>query len=606
MKSPRIYEDLSLIRRRSKFVFTLIKIIFLLLLVYFWKVQVIDHQKYWKKSEANRIRRLPISPQRGLVLDREGNILAKNIASFKVSIIREKCEDLQESCQRISQLLDMDVKKIEKRIEKFKSFQLFRPIVIKDNLSDKEVAVIESRKSDFPEILLQTESKRMYPLETLAAHVLGYLQEISPSELKSEKQKGYEIGDLIGKKGIEKEYEDLLSGEKGMALEVVDSEGRVIRQFNQKQSKNGENIRLTLDLDMQKQMEIILEGREGAGVVLNAKTGEVLAMASYPNFDPNKFITRFTPEQWMELIQDPDFPLENRAIRGLYSPGSLFKPLVAMGALDSNIISDRSSFVCQGTTYIYRHPFSCWYEPGHGRVNLYTGIKNSCNIYFYNVGKNLGIRRIADTARVFGFGSPTEIDLPGEKRGLVPDPEWKQTARGEPWYPGETIPVSIGQGPLLVTPLQVAVYISVIANRGKKVIPHLFLSGSFSEESGPREEKSVLTDIPRDFRHSDFEKVITGMWMAVNEQGTARAAQVKEFDVCGKTGSTQVVSSETERKMEERGKKIETHSWFTGFAPRNDPEVIVAIIIEYGGMGGSTAAPQAKKLFALYKDKYAR
>lgn len=606
MKSPEIYEDLSVIQRRSKIVFTVIKIIFVFLLIFFWKVQVIDHQKYWKKSEANRIRRLSVSPQRGLILDRNGNILAKNIASFKVSLVRENCEDLQQSYRRISDLLNIDVDEIEKRVQKFRFFQLFRPIVIKDNLSPKEVAVIESRKADFPELILQAEPKRFYPHDILAAHVLGYQQEISPGELKSEKYKYYEIGDLIGKKGIENQYEDLLAGKKGVALEIVDSEGRAIKRIDQEDSINGKNIKLTLDYEIQREVENILQGREGAAVVLSAKTGEVLAMASYPNFDPNRFINRFTPEQWMELAQDPNFPLENRAIRGLYSPGSLFKPLVALGALDSDIITSQSSFFCSGTTTIYGHPFSCWYEPGHGRVNLYTGIKNSCNIYFYNVGKSLGVQNIAENARIFGFGSETQIDLPGEKKGLVPDPEWKRETRGEPWYPGETILISIGQGPLLVTPLQVAVYTSAIANRGRKVIPHLLLSSTDSDARYIESRESFLVNLEKNYSRSDFEKVITGMWMAVNEQGTARAAEVKGFDVCGKTGSTQVVSTETRQKMEVRGKKIETHSWFTGFAPKDNPEVIVTLIIEYGGMGGSTAAPLAKKIFTMYKNKYAR
>ena len=606
MKFDKIYEDLSLIRRRSKKVFIAVTVIFSLLLLYFWKVQVIDHQKYWKRSEANRIRRISLSPQRGLILDREGNILAKNIASFKVSLVREKCEDLQASYERISGLLHMDVKDIEERIRKFQLFQQFRPIVIKDNLTQKEVALIESRKAEFPELILQTEPKRFYPYHTLAAHVLGYLQEISPRELKSEAYQYYEIGDLIGKKGIENEYEARLSGQKGVALEIVDSEGRVIAGYNQDESINGENIQLTLDLDMQKEVESILEEREGAVVVMKVQSGEVLAMASYPNFDPNRFINRFTPEQWMELVQDPDFPLENRAIRGLYSPGSLFKPLVAIGALDSNLISDQSSYFCSGSTLIYGHLFSCWNEFGHGRVNLYSGIKNSCNIYFYNVGKNLGIQRIADYARIFGFGSPTEIDLPGEKIGLVPDPEWKKRARGEPWYLGETIPVSIGQGPLLATPLQVAVYTSIIANRGKRVIPHLFLPGSDSDDNSGGKKKAYIKELSKEIDKPDFERVIRGMWMAVNEQGTAQAAMVGDFDVCGKTGTTQVVSTDTQKKLEERGRRIETHSWFTGFAPRKDPEVIVTIIIEYGGMGGSTAAPLAKNLFTLYKDKYVR
>jgi penicillin-binding protein 2 len=331
-------------------------------------------------------------------------------------------------------------------------------------------------------------------------------------------------------------------------------------------------------------------------VVLNPRTGEVLALASFPTFDPNKFISRFSPEEWLELLQDPEFPLENRAIRGLYAPGSIFKPAIALGALESRVVSEWKTYYCTGSTRIYGHPFACWFKGGHGSLNLTNAIKHSCNIYFYQVGKLMGIEEIAKYARMLGLGTLTGIDLPGEKAGLVPDPDWKRRVRNEPWYPGETISVSIGQGPLQVTPLQMAVYTTFIANRGEGTIPFLY-------------QKKMTEDfeVPHaDIQESVFERVISGMWKSVNEGGTGRAAWIQGFDVCGKTGSTQVVSTATAEKLGADEKIVKTHSWFSGFAPRDNPEIVVTVLVEYGGMGGATAAPLAGEIFRTFRENHDR
>jgi penicillin-binding protein 2 len=334
----------------------------------------------------------------------------------------------------------------------------------------------------------------------------------------------------------------------------------------------------------------LLKGREGAIVVLNPTNGEVLAMASYPDYDPNKFINRFTPEEWLELVNSTEYPLENRATRGLYSPGSTFKPAMLLAALDSKTITDRTTFYCPGYIKIYGNNFLCWNSEGHGSVDIYESIQNSCNVYFYNLGKMMKIETIADYARRFGFGQKTGIDLPDEKLGIVPDPEWKMTTSNTPWYSGETISVSIGQGPFLVTPLQIAVFTSLIANRGKvRIYPHLVRGNS--------EPMTNSLDISEEI----FEKVIEGMWRAVNKEGTARAARVDGLEICGKTGSTQTISRETAERLAEKNIVFKTHSWFTGFAPRNDPRIIVTVLVEFGGMGGSTAAPLAKEIFELYE-----
>ncbi len=594
-KEEKIYEDLTPIQDKSQKTLVLVAFVFILLLFFFWKIQIIDHNKYWKQSEANRIREILLSPQRGLIKDRNGKNLATNVASFHVSIVRENCDDFEKSCERISRLLDMELPVLKERINKYKYLPLFQPIVIKDNLELEEVSRVKARQAEFPELLIRAEPKRNYPYKTLAAHVIGYLQEISPEEIGHSNGKR-RPGDLVGKTGIEKEYENLLVGEEGRVLEIADSLGRLRGEISREDSVPGQNINLTLDFALQNRAEELLKGREGAVVVLDPRNGEILTLASFPTFDPNKFISRFSPEEWLNLLRDPEFPLENRAIRGLYAPGSIFKLTMALGALDSRVINEWKTYYCTGSIRIYNHPFSCWFKGGHGSMNLYNAIKHSCNIYFYQLGKSMGIEEIARYARMLGLGALTGIDLPGEKKGLVPDSDWKRRVRNEPWYPGETISVSIGQGPLQVTPLQISALTALIANRGRKVVPHLL----------KKKESDRVAAAQTEIQESVFNKVITGMWKSVNEGGTGRAAKVQGFDVCGKTGSTQVISTATAEKLSLDGKIVKTHSWYTGFAPKKNPEIVVTILVEYGGMGGTTAAPLAREIFRLYRENHDR
>jgi len=600
MKNNKVYEDLILVQGRSKKIFIFIQVLTVFLLLNFWKIQVLDHKKYWEQSEANRTRKIVLPSQRGLIKDRGETILADNKASFKVSIIRENCEDYDKSCRKISRLLKIEEDVLKERIKRYESFPVFKPIVIKENLSFEEVAVIEARKLEFPELFLQAEPKRFYPFGSLAAHALGYIQELSGEEVKNGLYQQRRLGDLIGKTGVEKVYETTLVGTDGEALEIVDSMGRSKGEIAKREPEKGQNITLTLDYALQEKAEELLEGREGAVVMMDPQTGEIIALASYPTFDPNKFINRFTSKEWLDLVNSPEFPLENRAIRGQYAPGSIFKLVIDLGALELGLVDEETTFTCKGKIEIYNEPFTCWVEKGHGEMNLIQAIRNSCNIYHYQVGKKMGIDEISRYAKMLGFGAKTGIDLPGEKTGLVPDPQWKREVRKERWQPGETISVSIGQGPLLVTPLQVALYTSIIANRGRKVTPHLLNSQSLTGKRVLSERDAV------EIEPSTFETIIQGMWEVVNNGGTGWAANVKGFDICGKTGSTQLISTEKDEKMKkkEKAEVTKTHSWFTGFAPRDNPKIVVTVIIEYGGMGGATAAPLARKLFDFYREKY--
>jgi len=593
-----IYEDLTLVLFRVQRTGLLVAVLLLGLLLFYWKIQVLDHRKYSSLAEANRTRESVIPAPRGLITDRAGVILADNAAGFKASVIRENFRDYDQSVNEIGRLLQVEAGDLRSRIAKYASLPAFRPVVVKDNLDLREVARIESRRLELPELVVETDPRRYYPFGNLAAHVIGYLQELTPEEMKSGQHGQKNLGDMIGRTGVEKEYESLLVGLDGKKAEIVDSQGRGRGEISRQEPAPGRDIRLALDFDLQKKATDLLEGREGAIIVLDPRSGEVLALASFPTYDPNKFITRFTPDEWMELINRPDHPLENRAIRGLYAPGSVFKLTMALGALDAGLIGEQTTFFCGGSLQLYGRPFACWNAGGHGVLNLTDGIRHSCNVYFYNVGRRMGIDRIAHYAKLLALGDPTGIDLPGEKEGLVPTPEWSVSTRKSNWYAGETISVSIGQGPLVVTPIQLAVHTALLANRGRKVRPRLF---SGSPENGPDVSAEPPGDVASQIKPQSFETVIKGMWKCVNEEGTGRGAAVAGFDVCGKTGSTQTIGRERAEKL---GLRIKTHSWFTGFAPRDQPRVVVTILVEFGGLGGATAAPLAKELFSLYREKH--
>jgi len=589
-----IYEDLSLILRRAKAVFLLLSIALLLILGYYWKIQVFSYKKYWKLAEANRLRELVLPAPRGIIKDRTQVILADNTAGFKASLVLENSRDPRAACRNSARLLGLDERDLKARIDKFRGAPAFMPIVVKDNLTSEEVALIEARKFELPELNIDVESKRTYPFGKLGAHILGYLQELSPEEIKTDPPGKRRWGDMGGKAGIERQYDGLLNGEDGRVIEVVDNLGKSRGEIGREAPKKGQDVQLTLDYDLQQRAEELLEGKEGSVVVMDPRDGSLLALASYPTFDPNGFISRFTPEEWSELAQDPAHPMENRAIRGLYPPGSIFKIPMALGGLDAGFIDENTTTYCSGSTLIYGNPFNCWFLPGHGLMNLANSIKNSCNIYFYNLGRRMGIETIARYASMLGLGIRTGIDIPGEKDGLVPDPDWKRKTFHTNWYAGETISVAIGQGPLLVTPVQVARLTACVANRGIPVTPHLLSSG------GPTDRMEPVA-----IRPGSFEKVIEGMWRSVNDEGVGKGAHVPGFDICGKTGSTQWISRERAEKLSQQGKSVKkTHSWFTGFAPRVNPRVVVTVLVEFGGMGGATAAPLAGELFKLYKEKY--
>ncbi|MCX6569940.1 MAG: penicillin-binding protein 2 [Candidatus Aminicenantes bacterium] len=603
MPPEKIYEDLSLVRRRANTVFWVIAGLIFLALSYYWKIQVVDHKKFSDLAEANRTRQRALAAPRGLIRDRNGEILADNRASFKVSLIRENVKDLEASLVAVGRLLEIDVETLRRRVEQYKDLQQFEPIVIKDGLSSVDVAPIESRRLEFPELVVDAEPQRFYPKGALAAHVLGYLQERTPEEIRAEPDRAVRAGEMVGKTGVERQYDDILRGEDGKIIEVVDSLGRVRAEKARQNPVQGGDVVLTLDRRLQAMAEEALEGREGVVVALDPQSGDILALASFPTFDPNRFITRFTPTEWLQLTNDPLSPLENRAIRGLYAPGSIFKLVMSLGGLGFGYVTPETSVYCRGSIEIYGAVRHCWFAPGHGSMNLADAIKNSCNIYFYTLGRRMGIDMIAMAAGRLGLGKKTGVDLAGEKEGLVPSSEWKTRTLKMPWYPGETISVAIGQGQLQVTPLQIAALTALVAKRGERKRPHLFLSAPAGAKSGPADDDgagAAAAEPP--FKPAAFENVIAGMWRSVNDGGTGKGAFVEGMDICGKTGSTQLVSRESAERLSRAGREIKTHSWFSGFAPRDNPRIVVTVLVEYGGGGGATAAPVARRIFELFRE----
>jgi penicillin-binding protein 2 len=591
MPLDKIYEDLSLVQRRARTVFWIVAGLMVLALGYYWKVQILEHKKYESMAEANRTRLRVLAAPRGLILARGGEILADNKAAFKVSLIRENVKDEAASTAAISRLLGIDEQTLRDRVALHKDFQLFEPIVIADGLEPEDIAPIESRRLELPELTVETEPQRTYPRRGLAAHVLGYLQELTTDEIRARPDRKTRPGEMVGKTGVEREYDDLLRGQDGQAVEEVDSLGRIQKSDARTHPVKGHDLTLTIDVAIQEEAERALADREGVVVVLDAESGGILALASSPTYDPNRFITRFTPQEWKDLIDDPNSPLENRAIRGLYAPGSIFKLVMALGGLGLGFITPETTVYCSGSTQIYGAVRHCWFAPGHGAMDLANAIKNSCNIYFYSLGRRMDIDQIAEAAGRLGLGRKTGVDLVGEKDGLVPSKAWKQAALKQPWYPGETISVAIGQGQLQVTPLQIAAMTARIAKRGKSVRPHLV-------EPDPTPLASAGS-----FEASAFESVIAGMWRSVNDGGTGAGARVADFDVCGKTGSTQTMSRENAERLARAGREIKTHSWFSGFAPRVGPKIVVTVLVEFGGGGGATAAPVAGRIFDLFRQR---
>ena len=567
--------------------------IFLFLISGFWELQVQNPEVYNERAERNRIKSLPILAPRGKILDRDGRVIVDNHSSFSLILSRENLKP--EHLRTIADGLHLDYDDLVARLRRYdRTRPKYEPIIIKEELTPGEIAFVESHKDPetFPEMELIHAQRRLYPRDGLGAHVLGYVGEVSEAELDSPEFAKYGQGDVIGKYGIERQYNEILMGVDGQRQQIVDSRGKLLGAVGTKEAVPGKNLQLTLDLDLQAVAELAMEPRRGAVVALDPRNGEVLAMVSRPAYDPNKFAGRITSKDWKDLVSNPDNPLLNRAIQAQLAPGSTFKPIMALAGLETGAIDDTFRAHCPGGAVFYGRYFKCHLKGGHGTVDLHKGIVQSCDVFFYNVGNRLGIDRIAQYADMVGFGHKTGIDLPHEAEGVVPSTKWKIRNFRQKWYAGETISVSIGQGALTITPLQMAVAMGGIATGGVWQTPHLVKG-----EATVRARKA-------DLNLENVAQVIYGMYGVVNEGGTGGRARIPGLELCGKTGTAQLASNDV-LKGTKLGQKLKDNAWFVGFAPRQNPEIVVVALFE-GGEHGQYAAPIVRDVIKAYFDKKAR
>jgi penicillin-binding protein 2 len=592
----KIREDRQALLRRVEIARMGVGTVLSLLAIAYWIVQIVRGDYYFTLSENNRFRSVKITAPRGYILDRNGAPLVENEPAYTLHLYRREARDLDASISFIVDLLRLDGSQVRSRVERGRRDPEFLPISIAENLGIEEVAAVEAHAIEHPEFAITVSQRRLYKHGVSAAHVLGYLSEATPDQIKTAGTL-YSVGDWIGQKGIEGSYERLLAGANGERRVIVDSHGREVSEANRMEATPGQNLFLTLDVRLQDVAEEYFKDKVGSVVAMDPTTGEILALVSSPSYDPNWFMRRVTASEWSSLLENPDRPLQNRAIQNMYSPGSVIKPFFAYGALAANLVDPSMRVFCPGYATFYGRQFHCHKKGGHGWVNLRDAIKESCDVYFYTLGQRLGIDRIAEIATSFGFGDPTGIDFGADKAGLVPSEEWARVKRGARWYPSETISVAIGQGPLLVTSMQVARALSGLLEGGRLPTPHLFYS---SQDPRTKEQLRYKAEFHQGIALTPekLEIVKNGMWAVVNEPGgTAYGSRVANFEMGGKTGTAQVVGRETRERTNVKGKDFDTHAWFAGFGPVDKPAMVVVVFVENGGHGNLAAAPLAKALF---------
>ena len=568
-----------------------------------YQLQVVESERYQVLADENRINMQLLPPARGRIFDRFGQVLAENRLNYRLVVVPEAALNLDKALDEIAALVPIEDHDRERVLREARRKQRFVPITVRENLTWDEVSQIEVNAPDLPGVMIDVGSRRLYAFGRDTVHIVGYVGAVNESDLERTDDPLLTLPDFrIGKNGAEKVLEGSLRGEAGSRQVEVNAYGRVIRELSRRTGRPGDDHMLTIDLGLQQYVAARFGKESGSAVVLDVHSGEILALASMPNYDPNLFTSGISQRQWRELIGHPRFPLSNKSIAGQYSPGSTFKMIVALAALESGEVSPYQRFYCDGSIKLGKRRFRCWRRYGHGHVAMVQGLMESCDVYFYEVAKRVGIDRIAAMSERFGFGRKLDIELPGEKPGLVPTREWKLAMIGEPWQGGETLVVGIGQGYLLTTPLQLAVMVARIANGGIAVEPRLLAEVIRDGQPVPRESE---TFDPMGLSPAHLDIVRKGMNFVVNEpKGTAYQARIEEpaLAMAGKTGSVQVrrISEREHRtgviKNEDRPWKERDHALFVAYAPLERPRYGVAVVVEHGGSGGSVAAPIARDI----------
>jgi penicillin-binding protein 2 len=562
------------------------------LLLGFWKLQIIDAEKYSSMAERNRVRSIPVIAPRGRMLDRDGRVLVDNRPSFSVLLLRDDPALVEKNLPAIADGLNIAVEDLRDDLSTTRNLPKFQPIIIKPEASDADIAFIESHRSDIPILEMISISRRRYLPNGFMAHASGYVGEVSEQQIESSNGR-FRPGDFAGKTGLEKQYNDLLMGTDGMRRVIVNSVGKEVGRLSTQEAIPGKQIQLTIDYDLQQVAEQSLGTRPGAVVALDPRSGEVLAMVSRPTPDPNDFSVRVSNEIWKGLNDDPLHPMLNRAIQAQLAPGSVFKIITATAMLEDKVPPESYTAFCPGYATFYGRQFKCWVygKSSHGVVNFRKAILESCDIFFYNVGMKLGIDRLAYYATKMGIGHKTGIDLPSEEPGLMPSQEWVERVFHRKWYPGETISVSTGQGAVTTTPLQLARTIGGIAMGGIFKQPHLL-----KDAQNVGEERFNISE-------PTVEKITDAMYGVVNDGGTGASLKLAGVELSGKSGTAQVIGYSTRDRLG-KSKKFEDNAWFVGYAPRRNPEIVVAVLVQESGQHGGTASgPVVRDIIKAYYDK---
>jgi penicillin-binding protein 2 len=584
-----IHEDRRKVTIRLTILQYLLIVVFSILAVGFWVLQVVQHAKYEEMAENNNQRNIALRAPRGLVFDRDLRVLVENRHSYSISIVREHTKDLNRTVRLLAAVLGLDEGGVRAIVDRHRHEPTYRPITIIQDASLAQVAAVVARRLDFelPDVLVTPVPTRQYPTDALAAHIFGYVGEVSDKDVAD--ADNLKSGDIVGQSGIEKVYNALLMGEDGARRVVVNSVGREIRTLEEDQPTEGKRLQLTIDYDLQKSTEDGFKAAQfnGAAVVLDPSNGDVLAFTSVPAYDPNAFAAGIDRAAWASLNTDDLKPLQDRAIQGRYSPGSTFKMAVALAGLEEGVITPDFHVSCAGHATFYGRPFACWKKGGHGTLDLRRAIEQSCDVYFYTVANMVGIDKINKWATALGLGVKSGIDLPNELQGLVPSTEWKREKMHEKWYAGETISVGIGQGAVSVTPVSMAVYMATLANGGTRVTPHLLKA--VDDGSGWKPVPPPAPQSKVEIDHDKLQAIRDGLWGVVNGGGTGGRARIVGHDVAGKTGTAQVISN-AGRVASRSTKDLRDNGWFVFFAPRDNPKIAGVVFLEHGIHGPNAAS----------------
>jgi penicillin-binding protein 2 len=572
-------------------------VVFVVLAISFWNFQIGQHARFSEMAENNHQRTLPLRAPRGVVFDRDGRVLVENRYSLNISLVRERVEDLDEGLSLLARVTSIPLRSVYDVISRNPSVPEYRPLVIVRDASLSQVAAVTARRLELPGVVVEQVPTRYYPAHTLASHLFGYVGEVTDTQLQGAVDTRMRNGAIIGQSGVEQRYNEFLMGDDGERHVVVNSVGREIEMIDEVPPDAGRQIQLTLDYDLQRAAEDAFqaEGYAGSAVVLDPQSGEVLSLVSLPAYDPNDFALGIDFETWTSLNSDALRPLQNRALQGRYPPGSIFKIVMAAAALEEGVITPDFKVACRGGGTFYRRFFRC--HSKHGTVSLDEALEKSCNTYFYTVGSMLDVDVINRWSEAFGLGVMSGIDLPHEAKGLVPSRAWKRERFGEPWYPGETISVAIGQGAVSVTPVSLAVMMATAANGGTRVTPHLLKAVQDGE--GWRDVAPPLPTSTSVMQPETVAAIRRALWMVVNHEGTGGRARIEGQDVIGKSGTAQVVSLSGRASAEEGDVDLRDHGWFVFAAPIDNPQIAGVVFAEHADHG-YLAAPIARHIMETF------